>query len=193
MMNVLSTNTPVVVNSGLFDDDHSILDEARIRRELMRGAIVDVDPLDEAIVDVDPMNEVIVQETPTGETIVYKDSVGETLDHGVSISTSVADAVPPDTDAGSLTALLDRKASEQLHTRWNAIQVGFVDEPRSAVQQADALVSEVIEKITQMFANEHDSLEDQWHQSSGVSTEDLRIALQHYRAFFDRLVMQIPA
>jgi hypothetical protein len=148
--------------------------------------------MDGDIVDVAPMNEVVIQETPTGETIVYKDSVGETLDHGQSISTSVANETPLHTNAGSLTDLLDQKALEQLHTRWNEIQVGFVDEPRSAVQQADVLVSEVIEKIAQMFANEHDSLEDQWHQSSGVSTEDLRMALQHYRAFFNRLVMQIP-
>jgi len=78
-----------------------------------------------------------------------------------------------------------------LHTRWNEIQGRFVDEPRSAVQQADALVSEVIEKITQMFANEHSSLEGQWKQKQGndVSTEDLRKALQRYRSFFNRLVV----
>jgi hypothetical protein len=63
MMNVLSTNTPVVVNSGPFDD-HAILDEARIRKELMHGAIVDVDPLDEAIVDVTPMDETVTHEPP---------------------------------------------------------------------------------------------------------------------------------
>ncbi len=182
MMNILSTNTPVEVNSNSFDD-HSVLDEARIRRELMRGDFI----------DAVPMNEVIVQETPTGETIVYKDSVGETLDHGVSMSTSFANVVPLDTNAGSLTALLDQKTSEQLHTRWNAIQGKFVDEPRSAVQQADVLVSEVIEKITRMFADEHGLLESEWKQGNDVSTEHLRIALQHYRAFFNHLVMQIPA
>ncbi len=64
-----------------------------------------------------------------------------------------------------------------------------MDEPRSAVQQADALVSEVIEQITQMFAKEHSSLESQWTQGNDVSTEDLRKALQYYRAFFNRLVV----
>jgi len=64
-----------------------------------------------------------------------------------------------------------------------------VDEPRSAVQQADGLVSEVVEQITQMFASEHSSLEDQWKQGNDVSTEDLRKALQRYRAFFNRLVV----
>jgi hypothetical protein len=156
-MNVLSTNTPVVVNSDPFDD-HSPLDEARIRKELMRGNIVNIDPLDEVIVDVIPMAE-----TVTHEALI-------------------------DTSAGALAALLDRDVSEHLRTRWNEIQGVFVDEPRSAVQQADALVSEVVEKITRMFASEHGSLESQWKQGNDVTTEDLRKALQHYRSFFNRLV-----
>lgn len=64
-----------------------------------------------------------------------------------------------------------------------------MNEPLSAVQQANAPVSEVIEQITQMFANEHSSLEDQWNQGNDVSTGDLRKALQRYRSFFNRLVV----
>ncbi|HEX6304516.1 MAG TPA: hypothetical protein VFZ76_10030 [Anaerolineales bacterium] len=86
-------------------------------------------------------------------------------------------------------ALLSREESEHFRTRWNEIQGKFVDEPRAAVEQAYALVSEVIEQITQMFANEHSSLEGQWNQGNDVSTEDLRKALQHYRSFFNRLVV----
>lgn len=102
---------------------------------------------------------------------------------------TITDEATTGTNAGSSTALLDREESEHLRTRWNEIQGKFVDEPRSAVQQADTLVSEVIEKITQMFANEHSSLEGQWNQGNDVSTEDLRKALQRYRSFFNRLVV----
>ena len=105
--------------------------------------------------------------------------MGETITHEAPIATN----------AGSSAALLDREESEHFRTRWNEIQGKFVDEPRSAVQQADALVSEVVEQITQMFANEHSSLESQWKQGNDVSTEDLRKALQHYRSFFNRLVV----
>jgi hypothetical protein len=42
----------------------------------------------------------------------------------------------------------------------------------AAVQQADALVSEVIEQITQTFTNEHSSLKNQWNQGNDISTED---------------------
>ena len=81
------------------------------------------------------------------------------------------------------------RISEHFRTRWNEIQAKFVDDPRTAVQQADALVSEVVDQITQMFATEHSSLEGQWKQGSDVSTEDLRKSLQHYRSFFNRLVV----
>ncbi len=96
---------------------------------------------------------------------------------------------PSGTTAGSSPALINHEESEHFRTRWNEIQGMFVDEPRSAVQQADALVSEVMENITQMFANEHSSLEGQWNQGNDVSTEDLRKTLQRYRSFFNRLVV----
>ena len=90
----------------------------------------------------------------------------------------------------SSEALLNHQESEQFRASWNAIQGKFVDEPRSAVQQADTLVTEVIAKITEMFASEHSSLESQWNQGNEVSTEQLRQALQHYRSFFNRLVLK---
>jgi hypothetical protein len=95
----------------------------------------------------------------------------------------VTTATPP------AAALLSHEESDHFRSRWNEIQGIFVDEPRAAVQQADALVSEVVEKITQMFGGEHSSLEDQCKHGNDVSTEDLRKALQHYRSFFNRLVV----
>ncbi|MFU8771142.1 MAG: hypothetical protein ACNA8H_01845 [Anaerolineales bacterium] len=44
-----------------------------------------------------------------------------------------------------------------------------MDDQHAAVQQANALVSEVIEQITQMFTNEHSLLEGQWNQDNDVS------------------------
>jgi hypothetical protein len=79
--------------------------------------------------------------------------------------------------------------SERFHTRWNDIQGKFVDEPRSAVEQADALVAEVVEKITRVFTDEHSTLKSQWRNGNNVSTEDLRQTLQRYRSLFNRLVV----
>ena len=86
-------------------------------------------------------------------------------------------------------ALINREESDRLRTRWLETQGKFVDEPRAAVQQADALVSEVIAQLTQMFAKEHTLLEGQWKEGKEVSTEDLRQALLRYHSFFKRLVV----
>jgi len=130
------------------------------------------------------LDETVVQEAPLGQTIIYnnQDSMGETLVQGA----------PDNPKTDSALTLLSPDEAEQFRKHWNEIQGQFVDEPRSAVDHADALVGEVIEKISQLFASEHSALENQWKQGNEVSTEDLRQTLQHYRAFFNRLVMQIP-
>ena len=74
------------------------------------------------------------------------------------------------------------------YPRWSNIQAGFVDEPRQAVEDADNLVKSVLEKLSQGFTHERDRLAKQWDRGENVSTEDLRIALQRYRSFFDRLL-----
>jgi len=73
-------------------------------------------------------------------------------------------------------------------TRWESIQTGFVDQPRAAVEQADALVSQVVTRLTEVFTRERSTLEGQWTKGDDVSTEDLRIALMRYRSFFNRLL-----
>ena len=73
-------------------------------------------------------------------------------------------------------------------TQWDAIQTGFVDEPRRAVEEADALVALVIKRLSEVFADERDALEHQWGRGNEISTEDLRVALRKYRSFFERLL-----
>jgi hypothetical protein len=85
-------------------------------------------------------------------------------------------------------ALFIANEANELRGRWDGIQVGFVDEPRKAVQEADALVSATITRLAEMFAAERQKLEQQWDRSENVSTEDLRLALQRYRSFFARLL-----
>lgn len=73
-------------------------------------------------------------------------------------------------------------------TRWSAIQTGFVDEPRKAVEEADNLVAELMKRLAEVFAQERGQLETQWERSDEVSTEDLRLAMRRYRSFFERLL-----
>lgn len=72
--------------------------------------------------------------------------------------------------------------------RWGGIQTGFVDEPRKAVEQADALVTELMRRLTDSFTSERQRLEEQWGRNQQASTEDLRQAMRRYRSFFERLL-----
>jgi hypothetical protein len=86
------------------------------------------------------------------------------------------------------TTLFPEKEASSFRTRWTEIQTGFVDEPRRSVEQADALVAEVVKHLADSFAGERSKLEGQWGRGDDVSTEDLRVTLRRYRAFFDRLL-----
>jgi hypothetical protein len=75
-----------------------------------------------------------------------------------------------------------------LQNRWRNIQGSFVDEPRTAVKQADELVASTIQRLAETFANERSHLEAEWSRGDEVSTEDLRQAFRRYRSFFERLL-----
>ena len=103
-----------------------------------------------------------------------------------------AEVVPFDRRAGAETqptaALLPKRQLEELRGRWSSIQTSFVDEPRKAVEAADKLVASAIKQIEEVFFAQRSNLEKQWSRGDQVSTEDLRVCLQHYRQFFDRLL-----
>jgi hypothetical protein len=84
--------------------------------------------------------------------------------------------------------LFSSEEARNLRARWDAIQVGFVDEPRHSVQQADNLVAGTMKRLAEIFAEERGNLESQWDKGTNFSTEDLRLALRRYRSFFSRLL-----
>jgi hypothetical protein len=77
---------------------------------------------------------------------------------------------------------------EELRGRWAGVQAAFVDDPKDCVQKADVLVSDLVEQLTTGFAGARSRLEEQWARGEEASTEDLRVALMHYREFFERLL-----
>jgi hypothetical protein len=143
--------------------------------------------------------------TATGSRVGIRDEETRTDDRmpesGQSAGRSTADmaaamkqssgktetAAPRSPDSGT-AQLFAGDESEKFHSRWTDIQTGFVDEPRHAVEEADGLVAEVIQRLAQTFADERSKLEQQWGKGDDVSTEDLRVALQRYRSFFERLL-----
>jgi hypothetical protein len=95
---------------------------------------------------------------------------------------------PPTASEPEMAPLFGQEESQGYRTRWDAIQTGFVDEPRKAVEEADALVAQVMKQLAEVFAQERSQLEHQWEEGDKISTEDLRMALRHYRSFFERLL-----
>jgi hypothetical protein len=115
----------------------------------------------------------------------------EILDDAVPVdSTPAAPSMPTTQERAKAqpTPLLVVDETHTFRSRWDAVQTGFVDEPRRAVEQADGLVAEVMKRLAETFAEERSKLEGQWSRGDNVSTEDLRLALQRYRSFFDRLL-----
>jgi len=96
--------------------------------------------------------------------------------------------VPHDESDARPGPLLASDEATTLRHQWETIQIGFVDEPRRAVEDADSLVAQAMKRVAEVFAEERAQLERQWSQGQDVSTEDLRVALKRYRSFFDRLL-----
>jgi hypothetical protein len=112
---------------------------------------------------------------PDGPKLV-KGREPETLDEAAAAA--VSEPMP----------LFSESEMEDFRSQWSTIQTGFVDEPRRTVEDADKLVAAVMQRLAEGFANERSGLEKQWDRGDNVSTEDLRLALQRYRSFFDRLL-----
>ena len=87
-----------------------------------------------------------------------------------------------------LSALFSEQEEKDFRSRWTGIQSSFVDEPRRAVEQADELVAQTMQRLAQSFSEQKKKLETHWEESEQISTEELRMALRHYRSFFDRLL-----
>jgi hypothetical protein len=86
------------------------------------------------------------------------------------------------------TPLFNGELNRDFRAQWRDIQTGFVDEPRMSVERADELVAQLMQRLAQSFSEQRSELEKQWDASEEISTEELRLALQRYRSFFERLL-----
>ena len=123
----------------------------------------------------------------TFQTIDFREAVQEHLSNADFEPGKKPYAPVPENMEPNLP-LFAQNDAQDFRQRWEKIQISFVDEPRTAVQQADELVASAIKRLAEVFADERQKLESGWDNKSDVSTEDLRIALRRYRSFFDRLL-----
>jgi hypothetical protein len=70
---------------------------------------------------------------------------------------------------------------------WNEIQAMFVDDPRASVERAAGLVNDQVKALIQSFTERRRFAQSAW-EADDAGTEELRVALQHYRAFWNSIV-----
>ena len=129
--------------------------------------------IEEEFPTAEPARDRNPSKQPEGPKLV-KGQEPETLGRGAAVS----EPMP----------LFSEPEMGDFRSQWSKLQTGFVDEPRVAVEAADKLVASVMQRLAEGFAKERSGLEKQWDHGDNVSTEDLRVALQRYRSFFDRLL-----
>ena len=111
-----------------------------------------------------------------------------TQDEGARLSTDDLVGRPEPVEQDPAPEARDATAATDVQPLFGEDEGSFVDEPRQAVEEADALVADLMTRLAQSFSEERKGLEGQWDRGDDVSTEDLRVALQRYRTFFDRLL-----
>ena len=79
-------------------------------------------------------------------------------------------------------------AAEGFRARWTDVQTGFVDAPRRAVEQTDALVAELMQHLARNLRRWAGPAGEPVGPGDDVPTDDLRTAFQWYRSFFERLL-----
>jgi hypothetical protein len=100
---------------------------------------------------------------------------------------SVADPGAPDGGRGRESSAAAANADNAGSAgRWPDIQAMFVDDPRASVEQAAGLVDDCVEALVVSVKERQHALLSDW-QGAGTDTEQLRTALQRYRAFWSRL------
>jgi hypothetical protein len=156
--------------------------------EIEGGEIVDsnVDPRQQSSASAREATQRVTYQ-PRNEAVAS--AASETWRSSPPAAASFAGEAAADRDESPSRAPLF--VEDELHsfrTRWDQVQTSFVDEPRQSVEQADALVAAVVQRIAEQFAQERARLEQQWDRGDDVSTEELRQGLKRYRAFFDRLL-----
>jgi len=128
-------------------------------------------------------------QTARGEETTREAEARLDADHEASVRRTIDRELSPEGgETSGEAALFDAAATRSFQERWLTIQAAFVDKPGKAVEEAEALVTEVIEDLTRGFERQRRDLEARGSGTDDRSTEELRQAFRRYRSFFNRLL-----
>lgn len=102
---------------------------------------------------------------------------------------------------------LTEEERSSFETKWNRVQAHFVDDPGSALSEADLLIGDIMRTVGYPVSDleqrindisvEHPHVVEHYREAHSIAirnvehratTEDLRHAMLHYRKLFDELV-----
>ncbi|SEC92349.1 hypothetical protein SAMN05216532_2811 [Streptomyces sp. 2231.1] len=128
-----------------------------------------------------PGTEGLGAETPGKATRTATESVGE--------STTAPSGVG--------APLLADEEADRWEQRMHQVLAGFVEEPRTAVEEADRALEEIAERFTEAVTRRRRTLRTSWQggertdghgPAAAADTEQLRLALRDYRELAGRLL-----
>ncbi|MGJ5751143.1 hypothetical protein FB563_4541 [Streptomyces puniciscabiei] len=101
---------------------------------------------------------------------------------------------PAPAPSGTGAPLLPHDETARWEQRMRQLAVGFVDEPRGAVEQADHVLEEIAERFEEAVERRRRTLRRSWEASedrgpgTDTDTEQLRLALRDYQELAGRLL-----
>ena len=153
----------------------------------------------------------------TNEEMGGDDPAGERYDPGTDTNADVAETEPVEIDEAAKAELADETDRDPIavdrapesdplqklapvgpdaamdpgmgsyQDRWDAIQAGFIDDPRRTVESASALVAEIWDETVRAITDEREGVDGRW-QDTESSTDDFRVAMQDYRDLYARFM-----
>jgi hypothetical protein len=122
-----------------------------------------------------------------GETAPEGGSVAAVADGATANGAATNGTAPPDGTETDGVELYTDSDMEEFRRRWAELLAGFVDDPRASAEQADGLIGELVERVSQRRQELHDALD---REDDGGETEAMRQAIKRYRAIYRALVRE---
>ncbi|MEU3251721.1 hypothetical protein [Streptomyces sp. NPDC006997] len=99
------------------------------------------------------------------------------------------------TEPPTAAPLIAHEESDQLSRRMQHAVSGFIDGPRSAVEEADHALEEIAARFADAVTQRRRTLRRSWQdadedRATSADTEQLRLTLRDYRELADRLLRQ---
>lgn len=146
------------------------------------------DPASHPVIAVAPVGPDSVTSTASDYPGFIPEARGGAEEPGMADSSSGSQSPVSATAvaAGSVTESHPAGNTASADGPWNEIQAMFVDDPHASIERAAGLVDERVDELIQSIRARQLSMQAAW-QAKYAGTEELRVALQHYRTFWNSL------